>query len=277
MAGNQSAAKNDEKEGLVPSGDSSPKISLDLHPDAFRAFAYLSFYAMVLLAMFVTSKGVVDRDGNPVDLSNSVLVQVFGFNNICVQWDYTPSRQITALFYPVFEYSFAVFLVLSYVYVKKCYLMHEIPKWLWRFEQVTFPIKLVLFAWVRMIFVYPAEENIVGHTLGFLGLQIAVALIALENVMLANARKEDYFHLGRKATRVLSWTYYFVLLPATILKFSIDVGFLIKKPLVNIQDPVQVIFVHSLDKIWMIFAAILPFFFAIYQYKTEPHLKIKIQ
>lgn len=196
---------------------------------------------------------------------------------VCVQWDYTPSRQITALFYPVFEYSFAVFLVLSYVYVKKCYLMHEIPKWLWRFEQVTFPIKLVLFAWVRMIFVFPAEENIVGHTLGFLGLQIAVALIALENVMLANARKEDYFHLGRKATRVLSWTYYFILLPATILKFSIDVGFLIKKPFVNIQDPVQVIFVHSLDKIWMIFAAILPFFFAIYQYKTEPHLQIKTE
>lgn len=81
MAGNQSAAKNDEEAVLVPSGDFNPKISLDLHPDAFRAFAYLSFYVMVLLAMFVTSKGVVDRDGNPVDLSNSVLVQVFGFNN----------------------------------------------------------------------------------------------------------------------------------------------------------------------------------------------------
>jgi len=277
MVSKQSSTKNDEEAVLVPSGDFNPKISIDLHPDAFRAFAYLSFYAMVILAAFVTSKGVTDKDGNPVDLDHSLLVQTFGFNNICVEWDYTPSRQITALFYPMFEYSFAGFLVLSYFYVKKCYLMHEIPKWLWRFEQITFPIKLVLGAWFRMIFVYSVEESVVGHTLGFLGLQVVLVLVALENVLLANARKEDYFRIGRKATQVLTWTYFFILLPATLLKLIVDISFLMKKPIVNIQDPIQVIFVHSLDKIWMIFAAVLPFFFAIYQYKTEPHLKVRIQ
>jgi hypothetical protein len=197
--------------------------------------------------------------------------------SVCVQWDYSPSRQITALFYPMFEYSFAIFLVLSYVYVKKCYLMHEIPKWLWRFEQITFPIKLVLAAWFRMIFVYSVEESVTGHTLGFLGLQVVLVLVALENVMLANARKEDYFHLGRKATRVLSWTYYFILTPATLLKIAFAIGFLIKKPLINIHDPIQVIFIRSLDRTWLVLAAVLPFFFAIYQYRTEPHLKIRIQ
>jgi hypothetical protein len=87
MVSKQSSAKNDEEAVLVPSGDFNPKISIDLHPDAFRALAYLSFYVMVLLAAFITSKGVMDKDGNLVDISNSLLVQTFGFNNSTYLFD----------------------------------------------------------------------------------------------------------------------------------------------------------------------------------------------
>lgn len=155
--------------------------------------------------------------------------------------------------------------------------MNEIPLWLWRFEQVTFPIKIILAAWFRMIFVISVEESAAGHTLGFLGLQVFLLLVAIENVMLANCRKEDYFHLGRKATKILSWTYYFILAPATILKIALTIGFLIKKPLLDIHDPLQALFFRTLDRIWLFLAAVLPLFFSIYQYKTEPHLKVTIQ
>jgi hypothetical protein len=128
-----------------------------------------------------------------------------------------------------------------------------------------------------MIFVISVEESAAGHTLGFLGLQIFLLLVALENVMLANCRKEDYFRLGHKATKALSWTYYFILAPATIMKIVFTIAFLVKKPLLDIHDPLQVLFIRTLDRIWLVLAAVLPLFFSIYQYKTEPHLKIKIQ
>jgi hypothetical protein len=76
----QSKAKHDE-EALVSNEAFYPKLFIDLHPDAFRAFAYLSFYAMVALAASITSRGVTDKNGEPVDLANSILVQTFGYNN----------------------------------------------------------------------------------------------------------------------------------------------------------------------------------------------------
>jgi hypothetical protein len=80
MTISQSIEKHDE-EALVSNGAFYPKLSINLHPDAFRASAYLSFYAMVALAASITSRGVTDQNGNPVDLANSHLVQTFGFNN----------------------------------------------------------------------------------------------------------------------------------------------------------------------------------------------------
>ena len=37
----------------------------------------------------------------------------FGFSNICTNWDYVPSRELTAILYPIFEYSLITYLLVE--------------------------------------------------------------------------------------------------------------------------------------------------------------------
>lgn len=258
----------------VPAG----AVQFELHPEAMRQVAYVAFWAMVVLAVCLTKLGVRDRDGVAVDLANSHLVKVFGYNNICVNWDYTPARQLVALFYPFFEFSFVAYHVLSFLQAKVNYNRGHIPYWLYALCRVILPIKVTLTAWFRMIFVVSVEDSPAFHTIGFFGLQIGLILVALENILYDSIVGGGlaYPIIGRRGTKILAWLYFSVMVPVTLFKIAFPTAIFLGRPFLDLTNPSHVAITKASDRIWMLLVAVLPIFFAQIQKNSEPNLKFKI-
>jgi len=146
-------------------------IKLTVAAESWRFIAYCAFWSMCILAIILTQTMVVDNLAAGPDVegdscgpfnqeipglglgfdfdTQSHLVQAFGFANICANWDYSPSREIVALFYPLFEYSLITYLVLDFLTIALSYQRGELTKWFWTLTKIFFPIEIILCAWFR--------------------------------------------------------------------------------------------------------------------------------
>lgn len=144
------------------------KITFYTAAEFWRFMAYLFFWMMVMFAVIVTKVAVVPRlaagpatEGEtcgPFDLSNGEgfdfntenhLIKAFGYSNICAYWDYSPSRELTAMVFPLFEYSFMIYIILDYITVAFAFKRGEISPWLWYLQRFFSPVELVLTCWFR--------------------------------------------------------------------------------------------------------------------------------
>ena len=87
--------------------------------------------------------GVYPGKGFDVVTQNHI-VAVVGFSNICTNWDYSPSREIAALIYPLMEYSFLIYLCLDFASDKLANERGELTPWAWTVTKICFPINFFL-------------------------------------------------------------------------------------------------------------------------------------
>ena len=88
--------------------------------------------------------------GKGFDLkSQSHLLDVFKSNNICVNWDYSPARELTSVVYPAFEYCLAIYVVLDYAAILLANKRGEISPWFFTFARISFPINVFLVSQFR--------------------------------------------------------------------------------------------------------------------------------
>lgn len=193
-----------------------------------------------------------------------------------MNWDYTPSRELTGLFYPLFEYTFLIYVCLDFLQAKVGHAQGAVPSWVYRVALYLLPVKIILISWFRMIFIIKVDESANGHTLGFFGLQIALILVALQNVLYVNVLGYHLPCVGRKGTKILSWFYFIVFVPITGYKIAYSISMLMGRPFIDVSIPAQVSIVYCVDKLWMLLAAIMPVFFAQWQKRKEPPLRIRI-
>jgi hypothetical protein len=209
------------------------------------------------------------------------LLLAFTILQICVNWDYTPSRELTAMVYPLFEYSLLIYIFLDFVNSAISYKKGYVSARYWTIAKIFFPIQVVLCAWFRMIFVVLAYVNVNGHTAGFLGLQVALAMVAISNVMYILETKPTYGFLGgAKGTRIAALVYLFGDLGIIAIKILLTVNIVISGsypiwstapsgvPGYNIAEIV--------DVIWMLFNAVLPMFISYVRAKSEKALVFEI-
>lgn len=157
-------------DAIGASEDDDNHIVLKICPEAWRFVAYICFWSMSAFAIATNNilvapillKGSPTKSecppwgpgGEGFDVhTNSHLNRLFGFNNICVNWDYTPSRELTAMFYPAFEYTLLIYLCLDFTNTAISYKKGYIKKWFWTVACIAFPFQILLCAWFRMIFV----------------------------------------------------------------------------------------------------------------------------
>lgn len=200
-------------------------------------------------------------------------------------WDYTPSRELTALYYPLFEYSFLLYVILDHIQFRLAFTDNHRPGII-LLAKITLPIKVLLIAWFRMIFIYqvnmeqpdypegygPYIEGALGHTMGFFGLQLALILVAMENVLFINLTGMEYPLLGLRGTRIASWIYFAVVTPLTLFKIYVAYTALIGRKINNF-----IVVGRVVDLIWMILIAFMPIVFAQIGRKTESHVKITLE
>jgi hypothetical protein len=246
------------------------EMTFCVHPESIRHAAYLSFWFMCGFAFLVSTLWV------EVDLSKSVLMETFGFNNMCVYWDYSPSREYTALVYPLFEYCFLAYVVLSFLQIVAQYKSGTVPRWFYLLTCVEFPFVVVFIAWFRMIFIVKVTDDAKGHTLGFFGMQIALCLVALQNVIYTTAMGTAYPGIGRKGTVLICWTCFFCLVPLTIFKMTWASAIFMGTPIAYFDPPEGQFIVQIVDRVWMLFAAVWPIIDAEFQKRIEPRVIISL-
>lgn len=181
--------------------------------------------------------------------------------------------------YPLFEYSLLIYIFLDFTNSAISYKKGYVSKQFWTMAKIFFPIQVVLCAWFRMIFVMLAYVNVQGHTAGFLGLQVALVMVALTNVYYILETKVCYKFLGGlKGTRVWGRVYLVGDLLVSAIKIYLTAFVVVsgsypewaKSEFLG-KNVGQVI-----DIVWMIFNAVLPVFISFMRAKSEKPLTITI-
>jgi len=209
--------------------------------------------AAVLFATFLVSG--VEWDKTP-------LVKTFGYNNMCVNWDYEPSTTLTALIYPVVEVP-----LLIYVFTSQ-FKFHTHPKVSATMRTLVFcsgVLQFFLAVTFRLIFVENAFLHTLLHTVPFMGLQVGLVLIALQNhyyrYHITNPLKGD--------RKILSHFYLFSLVAVTAAKLFLNTNIFLGNFVVSTMPSVGMAG-EWLDRFWMILAAFVPMLLAIYIRATDP-------
>ena len=242
-------------------------IVFELHPETLRLFGIAAFWAMSIFAVTMTKLFV------SADIANSPLVGMFGYNNICVYWDYSPSRELTAMFYPLVEVPLIAYIVLQCLQVVRDHRRDIVPTWFLRFVYVITPIQLLLMLWFRMIFVVDAFVDVKGHTAGFLGLQVAMCLIALQNLL--------YQKLHGYALPFPSWVWdaymgLLVVVTATKMTHTLLLFFAEGGSFIDVTTAGGAKLAKMIDVAWMLLAAVVPIGLAELQRRSEPGLTFRI-
>ena len=198
---------------------------------------------------------------------------------ICSNWDYSPSREITAAYYPFFEYTLLIYLVADFMNVAIHWKKGWVSTRYYTVFKILFPIMIVLTAWFRLIFVMLAYTNVAGHTFGFLGLQLVLIFVACMNVWFIVEAKIEYKFLGgREGTVYVSYAYLVLNFIISFIKIYLTAYVVSGSGYPSWANtpfgsgslvPGQIV-----DYIWMIFNAILPFIISFVRSRSERPLEI---
>ena len=88
---------------------------ITLKPETFRIVGYLGFMVMVGVSVVITKTSI------PFVENTTALFTTFGYNNLCIMWDFSPAREVAALISPLCEYSMAAYIVLIYIKVRNAH------------------------------------------------------------------------------------------------------------------------------------------------------------
>uniref|UniRef100_A0A7S3PBZ0 Uncharacterized protein n=1 Tax=Aplanochytrium stocchinoi TaxID=215587 RepID=A0A7S3PBZ0_9STRA len=164
--------------------------------ELLRFYGYLGFWITVIMGIFLTR---VFSD-KPAD-DETILYKVFGFNNICVNFDYAPSTYVLPAFWActliVWMFYFAAVFLRLNASVAAGHLDKNSYRWIrffYFFTACSFTYFSMIFAIVPEIRNIVVNNTIVGndggynnhiyiHTTPFFCLQIAVFFLALGGVM----------------------------------------------------------------------------------------------
>jgi len=218
--------------------------------------------------------------GDGFNLATSHLTELFGFTNVCVYWDYTPAREIVAMYFPLFEYSLAGYVLLDLIYVTLSHKRGEIPDWYFSVVKIVSPLTILLIVWFRMIFVMIAYTHPNEHTLAFLGMQIALLSVVIMNSLFVILSEQSYPSIGltKGTTTKLAYAY----LICNVVVSSIKMGatlYIVN----NTWSPAfykvpsfifGMLWGKVLDRVWMLFNAVLPIFIAYVRMSNEEPMTI---
>jgi hypothetical protein len=151
-------------------------VKIFMVPEFVRFTTFCFFWSMAIFAIAITRLVVVDKlaagpelKGNPCGPFNQKnpglgqgfdfstqnhLLQTFGFTNICANWDHSPSRELTAMYYPLI-------LVMNFYTIRLSYMRGESSKWFWTLTKIFFPFEIILAVWFRKYFDYIPKPTVI--------------------------------------------------------------------------------------------------------------------
>lgn len=257
-------AASSESTKLTKPNAGSDLITFKFNVETLRVIAYCNFWFMVIFAIIVTKISVPEEK-----ITNSALVGMFGYNNICVYWDYSPSRELTALVYVFVEIPLLLYVFCNGLRAHHAFLQGRVSSTYHKAAIILLPAMIIILAWFRMIFVVIAFENVVGHTVGFEGLQVSLVFIAiLNNEYHHQVGTFQPDHIFRRLKLGLVYAIFVTLV--TTVKLTLTISLFVGHPVVNTKDPSGAAFAQFFDILWMILNAVIPLLIALKLRKVAP-------
>ena len=175
-------------------------------------------------------------------------------------------------------------MVLEYFRLKNDFESGKAPVTIYKFSSIVLWVKIVLIGWFRMIFVCSVFqepipipllggelEPVTAHTLGFFGMQFALVLIAVDNVLQIMYTGQRVMNLSPRVSVKVGFTYCIVVAIVTGLKISWASSiFITGTPWIDAPWP------HIFDRTWMLLVAVMPLVFSYYGIKFNPVMQISI-
>lgn len=266
----------EDKVKITNTNEVTPKTGklIVIDPEMFRCIGYVCFWSMMIISIATTKLTVDVPDPNPLELT-------FGYTNICLYFDYDPPRIVAAMIYPAVEYNMALYVATNWYVAESAFRRHS------QFAHSVFTVasmvELVLIAWFRLVFVVRAFDDVVGHTIPFMGLQITLAMIAFQNVTYYNLLHDDEVNWSKLSCTgsmksymsVIGWIYAILLFIVTMVKIIITSAVLNGHPLMKIGTSFQSTFGTFFDWSWLLLAAIIPMILSVYMVSEKKRPKLE--
>ncbi len=160
----------------------------------------------------------------------------------------------------------------------------ELESWFWTFSKIVFPINFLLCSQFRQCFAIISYVNPRGHTAGFLGLQLALILTAIQNMLFVYDTNTAYEKFGsthkERLENTRMWALIYVIgdLLVSIPKMQTCIyvvfyghttSWAMKKSFIS-----ELLVGQVLDYVWMIFNAVIPLFISYFRSTNEKPIKI---
>mmetsp|Transcript_46668 Transcript_46668/g.56083 ORF Transcript_46668/g.56083 Transcript_46668/m.56083 type:complete len:322 (+) Transcript_46668:56-1021(+) len=285
-------------------------FKIEVMVEKWRCFFYFFFLSMILLAGQITNRVAAPilaagaPEGTPVErlgcgpfnrgnssfgfgygdgfpMEQSHLEEAFGYPNTCTAWDYSPAREIIAMYFPALEYSMVIYLVFNFITDMLSHQRGSLPDWYWNASKVLFPIAIFLAIQFRMIFVLIAYENIKTHTAAFLGFQFTIVIIAIMNTFYVILTGQSYpeMKMNAKVVGLVAKVYLVLNMLISAVKISAT-AYAVATGTVPDLLKTDVFpgtkWVKLIDTFYMFFNVVLPLCISYVRMKSEEPLVLEI-
>jgi hypothetical protein len=166
----------------MPAGPHTPpeKGDLTFVVERIRLLGYASFWVVVLTGVVLTTAFA------DIDVNDTLLMQVFGYNNVCVYFDHPPSTYVLPVLWAVTLVFLLGYLAAHWLQmraeVQDGRLSRPLYRWLSRltlFEAFT----LVAFSTIFAVHPEGRDRTLYIHTAPFFLLQIGLVSLAMSNTV----------------------------------------------------------------------------------------------
>lgn len=162
--------------------------------------AYLDFWIVIAVGMMLTSY-------TDLDVMNTPLVRVFGYNNVCVNFDFAPSSYALPYIYAVTLIFLILFQIVQYLSLRAHYQAGRLGQCMYQFlSKSLFFTSFTLIFFSTIFAVNPKLEDedpdhitLILHTLPFSVLQVGVTVQAV-NIALQHYSIDYWSLLGLNGT-----------------------------------------------------------------------------
>ena len=158
-------------------------------------------YTFLVGAIMTTT--FVDRPSE-----ESAVYHIFGFNHMVNVISHSPSREVCALMIIFFIIPMVGFVIFSHIRTRVAFQKGEVSKYLHLYNKIFTPIYVILISYSYMWFVNSPDGDfgVIAHYLPYAGFQLAIGLIAIEQVLLKISTGKIPFGISSRWAQAYMWT-----------------------------------------------------------------------
>jgi len=231
-----------------------------------RLLAYSGFWLIVLLGIAITeaTKGWYPG-GAPADLQDSLLTHVFGYNNICVYFDYEPANFILPAVWAFVLPGLLLYCGAEWAHAYGRWEDGNLTKGQYQMLRVSYilaGVTLIIFSNIFAVSPTGLNPTIWIHTIPFWCLQFGMVILALANVLhgtwAPSGRQSYWAEVGAPSWfATAAWVYVAVFLAIVLFKIPAAFNAMLGQPWWT-QTPGFMTLAGVMDRGFLICAAVIP-------------------